>query len=579
MMNEETAPVETEVVATPAPAEMTQIDGSKLRQMFETATHWLERHVPHVNALNVFPVPDGDTGTNMMLTMQSAIREINVSSGHAGEVAQRLARGALMGARGNSGVILSQILRGFAHALESKEHVTSADFAVAMRRAAEMAYTAVVKPVEGTILTVIREAAETAEHVAQRSNDLLEVLSRTVEAARVAEARTPEFLAVLREAGVTDSGGEGLVVILEGALRALRGEQLGVEPARALAQPRIVAQAASPGMRIDPDTGIAIPEGEWGYDIQYLIRGENLDVEAIRAHITSIGDCPLVVGDETLVKVHVHCPNPGPAIEYGANQGIIFDVVIENMDEQAEAFSGAAQPVPVPVVPPQAAVRTEQMIGVGTVAIAPGAGLRRVFESMGVSRVVDGGQSMNPSTQDLLDAINAIEADTVIVLPNNKNIILAAEQARSLADKTVHVVPSKTVPQGIAAMLALNYTADVSTNVEAMNDALTDVETGEVTQAVRTTTVEGLSVVEGQFIGLHNGRLVVAGDTLADVTERLLAQIVKPRHEIAAFYRGAEVSADEAEALIETLQSRFSDLEFEHSSGDQPYYHFIFSVE
>lgn len=564
-----------------APAPIAHIEGDQLKHMFETATVWLERNVPTINALNVFPVPDGDTGTNMLLTMQSALRELDGSSATGvSQVIEKVARGALMGARGNSGVILSQILRGMARALENRSHLTSENFATAMRQATEMAYKAVMKPVEGTILTVVREAAEGAEMAARRTPDLLEVWRATVEAARAAQERTPEYLSVLREAGVTDSGGEGLVVILEGMLRHLHGERLLPQAAEGPAPATVALEG-----RIDPETGAVIPEGEWGYDIQYLIRGENLDVEAIRAYISSIGECPLVVGDSKLVKVHVHCPNPGPAIEYGANQGVIFDVVIENMDEQAEAFGarGAGETVAAPA-PPQAGegmavATTEALVGIGTVAVAPSPGLRRVFESLGVSRVIGGGPTMNPSTADLLSAIEGVAADKVIVLPNDKNIIMAAEQARALSSKQVRIVPSRTIPQGIAALMAFSFTADLDENVEAMTEALDEVETGEVTVAVRTTVVEGVSVREGDFIGLHNGKLVVAGESADEVVKALLARMPVDNYELATFYYGEEIAAGEAEALMDELRAAHPELEFELHEGGQPHYHYIFSVE
>lgn len=560
--------------ATPS-SPVTQIEGAQLKQMFETATVWLERHVPTINALNVFPVPDGDTGTNMLLTMQSALRELNGSAAATvSEVIERVARGALMGARGNSGVILSQILRGAARALENKSHLTSDDFAAAMRRATEMAYKAVMKPVEGTILTVAREAADGAEMAARRSHDLLEVLHTTVEAARAAAARTPEYLSVLREAGVTDSGGEGLVVILDGMLRHLRGEQISVRAAGAPA-----AAAPVPEGRVDPETGQIIPEGEWGYDIQYLIRGQDLDVEAIRAFISSIGECPLVVGDSTLVKVHVHCANPGPAIEYGANQGVLFDVVVENMDEQAEAFVGGPASAVTPEPPKAPGAATEQLVGIGTVVVAPSPGLRRVFESLGGSRVIGGGPTMNPSTADLLDAIESVAADKIIVLPNDKNIIMAAEQARDLSSKEVRIVPSRTIPQGIAAMVAFNYMEDLDENVEAMTEALGEVETGEVTVAVRTTTVQGVAVTAGDFIGLHNGKLVVARQSRDEIVKALLTRMLREHHELVTFYYGQDVSAEEAETLIAELGAAYPELEFEFHAGGQPHYHYIFSVE
>jgi uncharacterized protein len=566
----------TEQVTDTGTAESTnghveEVNGQMLLIMFEGAAGLLERHVPHINSLNVFPVPDGDTGTNMMLTVQSAIKELRgkFQDGEPVEdVANRMARGALMGARGNSGVILSQILRGFAKGLEGKQCATAQDFVDAMQNASDMAYKAVVKPVEGTILTVVREAADEAKQRVDGhgENNLVQLLHAIVDAAKRAELRTPELLPVLKEAGVTDSGGHGLWVFLDGALRNLKGERIapsGKEVSTAVAEPVGFTETL---------------EGEWGYDIQYLIKGTRdrpLNVDAIREYITSIGDSTLVVGDEMLVKVHVHCPNPGPAITYGAEQGVIADVVVENVDEQAEEFlheeraSGVAEPTR----------RIDEVTGVGIVAVAPGEGLAEVFRSLGVGQIISGGQTMNPSTRDLLDAVEAVEAETVIILPNNKNIILAAGQVPELSSKDVRILPTRTVPQGIAAVMSFNYTAGVEENLGAMQESLTAIHTGEVTTAIRTTTIDGVSVQEGDFIGLLDGKLVVADKTTEAVIRDMLGRIDLEEFEIVTFYYGEDVDPAEAEAVVEGLQDEYEDLEIDLVAGGQPHYHYIFSVE
>ncbi|MDQ4078950.1 MAG: DAK2 domain-containing protein [Chloroflexota bacterium] len=556
------------------------IDGETLVEMFEGAAGWLEHHVPHINALNVFPVPDGDTGTNMMLTVQSAVKEVRKLTAQEREavaaVASKMARGALMGARGNSGVILSQILRGFATALEEKERATVPDLVKALEQATEAGYKAVMKPVEGTILTVIREAATAARTFAKNGHDgnVLELFERVVKAAREAELRTPELLPVLKEAGVTDSGGHGLWIFLDGAWRRLKGEE--IEATHDVDSAEIEEMISTVG---HPQPGEALA-GEWGYDIQYLIKarpGNPLDVNAIREHISRIGECPLVVGDEQLVKVHVHCPNPGPPIEYGANQGSISDVVVEDMDAQAEEFLQETQEEqPAPKTPTKS---TEEVAGIGIVAVAPGEGLAEVFRSLGVSRVVSGGQTMNPSTQDLLDAAEAVKADTVIILPNNKNVIMAASQVPELAPKNVHVLPTRTVPQGIAAVMSFNYAGDLEDNLAAMLEAIEHVQTGEVTTAVRTTTINDVSVQEGDIIGMLNGQLVIADEELEAVVRALLERIDLDEYEITTFYYGQNISVEEAQNIIDSLAEEYSMLEMELIPGGQPHYHFIFSVE
>lgn len=547
------------------------VDGQMLKRLFEAGAAALEQDAPTINALNVFPVPDGDTGTNMVLTMRSALEALaKCADHHAGKVLACVAQGALMGARGNSGVILSQLFRGLARSLDEKEQITARDLADALQVAVEMAYKAVMKPVEGTILTVAREAAAAAHRAAAETSDIVEVLSHVVAAAKEALERTPELLPVLKEAGVVDSGGRGLVAILEGMWRCLRGEQMEYALP---GEPEMMAVLDAP-----PEP---LADGRYGYDIQFLIRGENLDVEAIREHISRLGDCALVIGDSRLVKVHVHCLNPGPALEYGASLGMLDDIVIENMDLQYQEFRERQGAAPAPTAPPaeKKTARTEELTGVGTVAVVLGEGLKQVFESLGVSRVVTGGQTMNPSTQEILEAINAVQAEAVIVLPNNKNVIMAAEQARQLADKPVYVVPTQTIPQGIAALMAFNFTADAETNVKNMTRAIEHVVTGEVTTAVRSTKLNGVEVREGDIIGILDGELVAAGPDPLTVIRDMLSKVDLSKYELCTLFYGADVSAAEAQDLAKALRQAFPSLEFEVVEGGQPYYHYIFSLE
>jgi DAK2 domain fusion protein YloV len=529
-----------------------------LKRLIGAGLAWLERHQAAINALNVYPVPDGDTGTNMLLTMQSAYKEIQDSpEAEVGVIAQKVAHGALMGARGNSGVILSQIFRGFARPLEGVEALDTVQFAAALRDAAVMAYKGVIKPVEGTILTVAREASEAAVHAAASSEDLTYVLERVVLEARDSVTRTPTLLSVLAEAGVVDAGGQGLFIILEGMLRFARGERLTIDTAL--------------GEDMDLHALHLESEEGYGYDIQFLIHGEGLNVADIRATIDSMGDCALVVGDTRTVKVHVHSPEPGTPINYGAGVGSLSRVIVENMQEQYQEFvlNKAQQPV----------APAEPLSGIGTVVVAPGPGLATVFESLGASVVVAGGQTMNPSTEELLEAVENTPADKVIVLPNNKNIVMAAEQAASLSEKQVEVVRTITVPQGISALLSLNYQADLATNVRTMGDAAQAIDTAEITQAVRSVQIDGLEVEEGEVIGLVNGKLKAKGDDPGEVVMDSLQAMNVEDLEIITLYYGETISADEAEQLADQIADRYPEQEIEVVDGGQPHYHYILSAE
>jgi len=535
------------------------VDGPGFKRLVKAALAWLQRHQTVINALNVYPVPDGDTGTNMVLTMQSAWAEIQDSPDHnVGKVAHQMAHGALMGARGNSGVILSQIWRGFARSLDGKDVYHARDLAAACREAATTAYKGVVKPVEGTILTVARAVSDAATRSAEETDDLVRVLEHMVFAAHEAVVLTPSLLPVLAEAGVVDAGGQGLFVILEGMLRHMRGEPIAedVELAEGVG---LIATQLDPG------------EAGYGYDVQFLVIGQELDVDAIRETITEMGECPLVVGDPVTVKVHVHVPDPGVPISFGASLGSLRDVVVEDMQAQYQDFiverDLAKSTVPQP----------SRQIGV--VSVVLGDGLARVFQSLGVGAIVHGGQTMNPSTQDLLEAIERLPAEQVILLPNNSNVILAAEQARALSEKPAAVIPSRSLPEGIAALLAINYQADFEDNVAAMTSAMEDVETGEVTTATRSATINGVEVADGQIIGLHNGELKVTGHTVEEVVQALLQKMDSDQREIITLYYGELVGEDEAEALAALLQQNWPDQEIEVVAGGQPHYHYILSAE
>ena len=535
--------------------------GQEIKQILAAATAWLERNAEAINALNVFPVPDGDTGTNMLLTMRAALAEIADMPDHSvSAVAHAVAHGSLMGARGNSGVILSQLMRGFARALGGKETLSAADFAAAMREASNTAYKGVIKPVEGTILTVGREAAEEAAIAARESDDLLYVLERTVAAAEASVARTPTLLDVLAEAGVVDAGGQGLFILLEGALRFLKGEPMEVTMPVEMA-----ATEVGPAPMQE--------EIQYGYCTEFILQGENLDFEEVREKIASMGDSVLVVGDDRLIRVHVHTFHPGQVLEYATSKGVLRKIKIDNMQDQHRDFLGLVPEERRPPAP------VEELSDIGIVVVAPGPGLARVFESLGASAVVPGGQTMNPSTEELLQAIESLGTENVIVLPNNKNIILTAQQAKGLTSKRVIVVPTRTVPQGISALLALNYQADLEANARAMEQAIQRIQTAEITRAVRSVQVNGMEVAEGEIIGLLNGQLTASGHDLDEVALEMLRQMEASQYEIITIYFGEDVSQDQAERLADEIRRRYPEQEVELIAGGQPYYHYILSAE
>jgi hypothetical protein len=503
---------------------LSSCDGLLLKQLTGAGLGWLNYNRETVNQMNVFPVPDGDTGTNMSLTMRKAYDQVALANDrHVGNVSGGIAQGALMGARGNSGVILSQWWRGFARALEDYDAFDAALFAQACSAAVETAYKAVVEPVEGTILTVSRRAMEAVRELANGENDLLRLFEAKVEAGYYAVRHTPEQLPILKKAGVVDSGGLGLVYIFEGMLRFLRGEDIP-----SLEQ---TAERDSATWRdaLEPDDA----EG-YGYDVQFLMRGRGMSVAAVRQSISAMGWSTLVVGDQELIKVHVHVHDPGAPLSYAVGQGAALeDVVVENMQRQYEAY-----------VEKRLERETQEMgrvENVAVIAVASGQGLKRLFtDELQAAHVIEGGQTMNPSTEDFLAAIHAVSKSSVVLLPNNKNIILAAEQAASLAqDKQVQVVPSRTIPQGICAMIAYNNLPDaqqINAVVAAMKDALTSVVSCEVTRATRSAEFGSVVVREGQYIGLVNGNLVVAGSDMVELVRALLRKAGAGERELVTVY-------------------------------------------
>src|SRR5947199_5204753 len=500
-------------VRTQRPRRISVFDGQDLKKALIAGAAWLEEHREAINALNVFPVPDGDTGSNMSATMQAAIRGIAESNEtSAGVIAAKLAHGALMGARGNSGVILSQTLRGLAQGLENKKTFAAPDLAVALEEASRLAYRAVLKPVEGTILTVVRESAEAAKISAQRGDDLVGLMQEVVIAARMSVARTPDLLPTLKQAGVVDSGGQGFCTILEGIWRYIRGEAVHLGAAEAAA----LSPAAPASIETQAKKGRVTIEEDFGYEVVFLLRGESLDVNRIRQTIIDMGGVSTVVaGDEKMLKVHTHVPWPGKILDYGVSLGSLLDVNIENLQEQSLTY--AAESEAEHAADSENYQASSLTPDLATIAVVSGAGFEKVFQGLGVSAIVPGGQTMNPSTEDLLAAVNAVAARQVIILPNNGNVILTARQVGNLTDKEICVVPSDTMPQGISALLACNFEADYATNCHIMTEGATNTQTDEITTAVRTVYNGRVRVSEGDFNGLINGNLAVVGQNIEDV--------------------------------------------------------------
>lgn len=538
------------------------VTGQDLREMFSAATSWLEKSSAEIDALNVFPVPDGDTGTNMLLTMRSTMEEAYRAPDHsASGVAHAMARGALMGARGNSGVILSQVWRGLAQGLESKESFTAADLAGALQQSASIAYKGVSNPVEGTMLTVMKDAAAEAQaQVAGGNNDIISVLEATVNAAMDSVANTPSLLKVLREAGVVDAGGQGLYTIFEGALRFLKGE---TELMR-LRKPQIIVSELPHTTPLTQAAGI--DEVPYGYCTEFMLKGEKFKPDNIKKRLARKGESLIVVGDDTAVRVHIHTLDPGSVIHWATNLGTVHQISIRNMDEQHRDFMEMQKD----------RMPTADM---AVVAVASGDGLHDVFVSLGAAAIVHGGQTMNPSTKDILQAVESTFSDKVIILPNNKNIVLTANQVQSLTQKNVVVVASTTIPQGVVALLAFDYEADFNTNAKIMEKALSSVRSIEITKSVRSTKVNGLKIRRKQPIGLLDGDLVAVGDSDLEVINKLLARLDLEESEVVTIYYGEDVEETEPEQIGASIRERHPQLQIEVIRGGQPHYSYIISVE
>lgn len=550
---------------------ITTLNGQDLKNAILSGAARLEAERDMINALNVFPVPDGDTGSNMSATMKSAIRNIvDSQETSASLIAAKVAHDALLGARGNSGVILSQTLRGLAAGLSNKETFNAQDLADALQQASQLAYRAVIKPVEGTILTVVHAAADAARASAARHNDLGIIMQDIVDAARLTVLRTPELLPMLKQAGVVDAGGQGFCTLMEGMLRSISGDTSESETAP-LVQSRETVQPAQ-------KKGCVTVEEEFGYEVVFLLCGNGLDVNTIRQTIIDMGGVSTVVaGDDKMLKIHTHTLTPGKILDYGVSLGSLLDINIENLQEQSLTY--AAESAAEHASDEQNAASPQEVPAIATVAVVSGAGFEQVFRGLGVNSIVAGGQTMNPSIEELLEAVEKNPSPSIILLPNNSNVILSAQQVVHLTQKQVYVIPSKTLPQGITTLNSFNFAADFETNCQTMTNAIKNVQTAEITTAVRSAQINDLQVHAGDIIGVINGNLAVAQQSLDKAIEETLQAIHAENFEIITLYHGQEITPEQAQAMAESIHTHYPQLEIEVVDGGQPYYAYILSIE
>lgn len=558
---------------------ITSLNGKRFAEMIIQGANHLAANAKMVDALNVFPVPDGDTGTNMNLSMTSGAKEVqNNVQEHIGKVGSSLSRGLLMGARGNSGVILSQLFRGFSKSIENKAKINSQEFASAFEAGVETAYKAVMKPVEGTILTVAKDAAKQAVTSAKKQKDIITVMEDVVKEAKASLNRTPDLLPVLKEVGVVDSGGQGLVLVYEGFLAELKGEQLPETPSNILSMEELVSAEHHMNVQGHINTEDIV----FGYCTEFMVRLEAdklakkpFNEEVFRNDLSEYGDSLLVISDDEVVKVHIHSEEPGNCLNYGQQYGSLIKLKIDNMREQHSSIVGETHAA----LKADSAKAQKEKDEYGVVSVAMGSGISDLFKSIGAKSVIEGGQTMNPSTEDIVKAIEEAYAKNIIILPNNKNIIMAAQQAAQVVEGNVIVIPSKTVPQGMAALLAFNPSATAADNEKAMNEALSHVKTGQITYAVRDTSIEGLEIETGDFMGLAEGKIQVKNKNKLKAAKELLSQMMDEDSEILTILYGEDVTGEELDELVSFCNEKFEDAEVEVHNGNQPLYSFIFSIE
>ncbi|MCZ2492671.1 hypothetical protein LABALGNA3A7_10710 [Dellaglioa algida] len=558
---------------------VTEITDQEFRQMVQISSQRLAKNAEFINSLNVFPVPDGDTGTNMNLSFASGAKYVQDSpSEHVGELSSILAKGLLMGARGNSGVILSQIFRGFYKRIESKEVLTATDLADALTGGVEVAYKAVMKPTEGTILTVAREAAKAANKAVSESDDVIVVMEATYEAAKKALATTPDLLPVLKEVGVVDSGGQGLTFVYEGFYDALTGKETVSEEYKP--NEKEMDEMVNASHHQSVQSQLSTEDIQFGYCTEIMLKlgagrlvDQKFDYDEFRNHLSEIGDSLLVVADDEVVKVHVHTENPGEVMTYGQHYGSLIKVKVDNMRQQHETIlendEEEAEAADASVEPSEIAV----------ISISSGAGVATLFKSLGVSYILSGGQTMNPSTEDIVKAIEATKAKNVIILPNNKNIFLAAEQAVEVSAVPAVVVPSRTIAQGMTAMLGFNIDSTLEENKEVMIENLDTVTSGQVTIAVRDTTIEGVEIKKDNYMGIIDGSIKVTDNDRKKVAIEMTKEMLDEDSEIITIIVGEDGSEAEAKEIEAAIYEIDEDLEVEIHEGNQPVYPYLISVE
>lgn len=551
---------------------LTEIDSQKFKDMVRAATHRMSKNSEFVNKLNVFPVPDGDTGTNMTLTIESGAKAVNENTSEVvGDLTESLAKGMLMGARGNSGVITSQLFRGIYKSTVGKETLNAQDLSDALTNGVTTAYKAVMKPVEGTILTVARVAAEEGAKKVQDTNDVSEVMKAVVEGARKALKSTPDLLPVLKQVGVVDSGGQGLVFIYQGFLEGLLGEKDDAYQLDETEMDELInaahhqAEAAQVQLSTSDITN--------GYCTEIMVdleadvpNKQEFNLDEFREHLSKLGDSLLAVSDGEVAKVHVHTEHPGEIFTYGSKFGELGKIKIDNMRIQHETIVEDSE-------------EKEEAVDFAVIAVASGNGIRELFKSEGVNRIISGGQTMNPSTQDIIDAIKKSGASKAIVLPNNGNIVMAAKQAAEVSDIPVGIVPTKTISQGLTAMLSFDPDASVEENVENMSEDLNSVISGEVTRAIRDTEINNVQIKKDDYLGIIDGNIEIDNPDLINATIEMIEKMLDDDSEIITLMYGSDATESQAQAIVDQLEEKYDDLEFEVHDGGQPVYYFLVSVE
>ncbi|TVT29164.1 DAK2 domain-containing protein [Salinicoccus cyprini] len=545
---------------------MDKIDGRMFRNMILSGAENLRRHAEYVDSLNVFPVPDGDTGTNMNLSMTSGADEVEDKEDvHIGTVGKHFSKGLLMGARGNSGVILSQLFRGFSKAIEEKKEIEAADFTAAFGAGVKTAYKAVMKPVEGTILTVAKDSANKVEEISATESSIITIMEAVIKEAKASLERTPELLPVLKEVGVVDSGGQGLVYVYEGFLSALRGEPIEVS-----GKPDTETFVND---EHDFDEFMSVEDIEYGFCTEFMVRFDSgkreFNEDDFRQDMSEFGDSLLVISDEEIVKVHVHTETPGEAMTYGATYGELIKMKIENMREQFRAVHHKKEAAPA----------RKEGYDTAIITVSSGEGVNELFRSIGATHVINGGQTMNPSTEDILRTIEDEEVKSAIILPNNKNIIMAAEQARDMLEIPAVVIPTRSIPEGLSSLLVYSPEAELEENKDAMVASLEHVKTGQVTYAVRDTKIDGIEIRKDQHMGIKDGKITGAHDSREASLKQLIESMLDEESEIVTVLIGDEGDPEEVDRIIEALESEYDEVEFEVHDGQQPVYSYLLSVE